>query len=388
MATLTPPPVQHPIFTDVARQIMNPLWIRWFNDVNQVTGGSASSPILSASNQGTAGVGVFDAQSGTELQFRNVAPGSSKITVTLDGKNIDVDAAEANFTLDNIGGTLAVTKGGTGQTSYSDGQLLIGNTTGSTLALATLTATVGETSITNGSGSITLGLADDAQLPGTEGINCAGGTTGERPGTPVEGDLRKNTSSNTIEYYDGSGWNDLTAGGTPDWELIESQTASSSSSIVFTSSINSTYSTYKFILTAVAPATDAVNLLMRTSTDGGVGYDSGASDYAWIWEVISMTTSPSQVLAGDDADTAMTIGATLGTGTQEIIDVEITLFNPSSTNYTRMTNQGTLRNASGTDYMVNGSGKRLSAADVDAVQILKSSGNISSGIFKMYGIRA
>jgi len=51
--------------------------------------------------------------------------------------------------------TLAVNKGGTGQTSYTDGQLLIGNTTGNTLSLATLTAGTNMT-VTNGSGSITL----------------------------------------------------------------------------------------------------------------------------------------------------------------------------------------------------------------------------------------
>jgi len=54
-----------------------------------------------------------------------------------------------------LSGTLAVANGGTGQTSYTDGQLLIGNTTGNTLTKATLTAGTGVT-ITNGGGSITI----------------------------------------------------------------------------------------------------------------------------------------------------------------------------------------------------------------------------------------
>lgn len=57
--------------------------------------------------------------------------------------------------LANATGTLAVNKGGTGQTSYTNGQLLIGNTTGNTLAKATLTAGSG-VSITNGAGSISI----------------------------------------------------------------------------------------------------------------------------------------------------------------------------------------------------------------------------------------
>jgi hypothetical protein len=54
-----------------------------------------------------------------------------------------------------LAGTLSVANGGTGQTTYTDGQLLIGNTTGNTLTKATLTAGTG-ISITNGTGSITI----------------------------------------------------------------------------------------------------------------------------------------------------------------------------------------------------------------------------------------
>ena len=54
-----------------------------------------------------------------------------------------------------VTGTLPVANGGTGQTSYTDGQLLIGNSTGNTLTKTTLTAGSNIT-ITNGSGAITI----------------------------------------------------------------------------------------------------------------------------------------------------------------------------------------------------------------------------------------
>lgn len=54
-----------------------------------------------------------------------------------------------------VTGDLPVANGGTGQTTYTNGQLLIGNTTGNTLTKATLTAGAG-ISITNGNGSITV----------------------------------------------------------------------------------------------------------------------------------------------------------------------------------------------------------------------------------------
>lgn len=54
-----------------------------------------------------------------------------------------------------VTGTQPVANGGTGQSTYTDGQLLIGNTTGNTLNKATITAGSGIT-VTNGNGSITI----------------------------------------------------------------------------------------------------------------------------------------------------------------------------------------------------------------------------------------
>ena len=68
--------------------------------------------------------------------------------------------------------TIAVNKGGTGQTSYTNGQLLIGNTTGNTLSKATLTAGNNIT-ITNSAGGITIAAAAAAPTAG-DGIDVSG----------------------------------------------------------------------------------------------------------------------------------------------------------------------------------------------------------------------
>lgn len=68
--------------------------------------------------------------------------------------------------------TIAVNKGGTGQTSYTNGQLLIGNTTGNTLSKATLTAGSNIT-ITNSAGGITIAAAAGAPTAGN-GIDVSG----------------------------------------------------------------------------------------------------------------------------------------------------------------------------------------------------------------------
>jgi trimeric autotransporter adhesin len=90
-----------------------------------------------AVNVGTADGQIVQVQTGGKLP-------------ALDGSDLtNLDAGDISA------GTLAVNRGGTGQSTYTDGQLLIGNSTGNTLTKATLTAGGGVT-VTNGNGSITL----------------------------------------------------------------------------------------------------------------------------------------------------------------------------------------------------------------------------------------
>lgn len=62
-----------------------------------------------------------------------------------------------------LNGVTPVANGGTGQSTFTNGQLLIGNTTGNTLTKATLTAGSG-ISVTNGNGSITIATTGGGQL--------------------------------------------------------------------------------------------------------------------------------------------------------------------------------------------------------------------------------
>jgi len=80
-------------------------------------------------------------------------------------------------TLANCTG-LPVAGGGTGQSSCTNGQLLIGNSTGNTLTKATLTAGTG-ISVTNGGGTITIANTSTGVIPFlTIGGLIISGTTG------------------------------------------------------------------------------------------------------------------------------------------------------------------------------------------------------------------
>jgi hypothetical protein len=73
---------------------------------------SASGEANTASNVNAGGVGVFKQKTGVNLEFRGINAGSSKVTVSNDAASneIDIDVAEANLTLANLGGTLANAK--------------------------------------------------------------------------------------------------------------------------------------------------------------------------------------------------------------------------------------------------------------------------------------
>jgi hypothetical protein len=67
--------------------------------------------------------------------------------------------------------------------------------------------TIGGTLAVTGNASFTAGIG------GTSAIKIATGTTAERPASPVAGQLRFNTTSNTLEVYSGSAWiNGVTSG--------------------------------------------------------------------------------------------------------------------------------------------------------------------------------
>ncbi len=92
--------------------------------VNQGAGGEVNT----ASNIGTAGVGVLKQKNGVDFELKKINAGSNKVTITDDTGNneLDVDVNEANLTLSNLGGTLNVAKGGTGATTDSGARTNLG----------------------------------------------------------------------------------------------------------------------------------------------------------------------------------------------------------------------------------------------------------------------
>lgn len=88
----------------------------------ETTAGAGGGEANTTSNGGTGGIGIVLAKSGVDLPFKSMIAASSKLTVVDGGANnrVELDVVEANLTLDNLGGALSVSKGGTGSTTASD----------------------------------------------------------------------------------------------------------------------------------------------------------------------------------------------------------------------------------------------------------------------------
>lgn len=173
--------------------------------------------------------------------------------------------------------------------------------------------------------------------------------------------------------------------------LLATATASSSASISFTG-LSSAYFKYILVIDTLIPATDDSILYLRTDSNNGASFDSGASDYAYVGNLYFFNGSSVVTDAiGSSADSFIALSGNdstsgVGNGATEGVSGTVTIINPSSSNYTTTIAHLAQVTADGEIGVLSATGQRLSAAAVDAVQLLYSSGNIASGVVKLYGV--
>ena len=199
-------------------------------------------------------------------------------------------------------------------------------------------------------------------------------------------------SMNLTANYAFTGTNSVAGLDYPEKKLA-TVTASGSSSLSFTSSIDNTYNIYKFRFIDIHPSNNATRLQYNLSVDGGSNYN-----------VAKTTTSFKAYHDEGDSATALTYetGTDLaqGTGTQFIGDDisnandasmsgEMFLFNPSSTTFVKhiITITSTLANGDFAVWNSTGTGYGNTTSAVNAVQFTMSSGTIDSGRIALYGIK-
>lgn len=175
------------------------------------------------------------------------------------------------------------------------------------------------------------------------------------------------------------------------FQLLTSGSVSSAAQLDVVLTNFTGYRAILFVLTNFLPANDDVELRMRTSTDGGSSFASGASDYAW--QVAINTAGVGGAFQGDGADSFISLvgipsaGNGVGNASAEGINSEILLWKPTNTaQHGRVSFQSTWGNTTTAHIGCTGSGVRGAAQDTDAVRFLFESGNISSGDYAVYGL--
>jgi len=172
--------------------------------------------------------------------------------------------------------------------------------------------------------------------------------------------------------------------------LLTTNTISSSvSSSNFTSSINSTYDTYVFKLINIHPASQ-VFLGFNFSIDGGSNYNATKTATNFRAYHSEADSTAFDYSSGDDIaqGTGLVLTAgNLGNAADEASSGELFLFSPSNTTFVKhfLFRSSSVQSAPAAfDCFVAGYVNTTSA--VNAVQFAMASGNIDSGVIKMYGI--
>lgn len=180
-------------------------------------------------------------------------------------------------------------------------------------------------------------------------------------------------------------------------ELLGSYTASGVTSVDIGDGldldavIDDTYDTYVLNIVDLVPATDSTALRIRTSSNTGSSFDSGASDYNC--RVASLFSSAGGHF--DDGGVSLSHIRTMresstnpiGNASGEGLSGFIYIKSPAGSLNKFIRTEFDYVNAAGAYVSTTGGGTRKSTTAIDAIQLYMSAGNITSGTFYLYGIK-
>jgi hypothetical protein len=262
---------------------------------------------------------------------------TTPLTLTTTGTT-NVTLPTSGTLLAATAGALAVTSGGTGLTSTTANQILYSSGTNTIAGLATANNGV---LITSAAGVPSILAA------GTTG-QVLTATTGSPPAwaTPVLGRL----------------------------VLIQSQTASSSSSIVFTTGISTTYKTYLFIYSSIVLSTSG-NLNLNVSVNGGSSYLATGYLSGLNYNLYNSATA---------SNINNTVTIYLGTG-ENVYSGQLWCYNIDTANPPYFSGVA-LTDVSGVFYQQVAIATNTTTSGVNAFQFIPTSGTFTSGTITLFGV--
>ena len=171
---------------------------------------------------------------------------------------------------------------------------------------------------------------------------------------------------------------------------IQSQTASNSASISFTTGINSTYKEYQFYFIDIHPRTDIADFTFNMSTDAGSNYNvtKTTTFFRAIHDEADTYTNLTYDTGVDLAQSTsfQKLALDIGSGADESCAGKLQLFNPSSTTYVKhfISDISLYTQDNFNEYNLSaGYGNTTSA--VNAIQFKMDTGNFD-GTIAMFGV--
>jgi hypothetical protein len=193
--------------------------------------------------------------------------------------------------------------------------------------------------------------------------------------------IKFNSSNNGLETGDLGG----------NLVLLATQTASSSATLSFTSSIDSTYKEYIFKCISMHPASDSQRFQFQADTGTNTNYNQTitSTSFRASHTEADATAGPSYKTATDQAQgTAFqTIGESTGNANDESTSGTLHVFEPSSTTFVKH-----FFSEFNSSMSSEGSNNQFSAGYFNTTTALTrfqfkfASGDIDSGTIKMYGV--
>ena len=177
--------------------------------------------------------------------------------------------------------------------------------------------------------------------------------------------------------------------------LISEQTASSSSTIDFTSGIDSTYKEYIFKFINIEPATDGADFSFQVETGTNSDYNQTiTSSYFRAYHHEADSAAAIEYVTGKDlaqSTNFQVLAGAVGNGADgnndECASGKMHLFNPSSTTFVKhfLSNACILHNENLCSTRLNGGYFNTTSA-IDAITFKPDSGTIDTGDICLYGI--
>jgi len=164
--------------------------------------------------------------------------------------------------------------------------------------------------------------------------------------------------------------------------LLSTVTASNSATVDVETTFSSTYDAYMLVISGAKPATDAVNLLARMKIGGSY---INSESYISTGGYTNLTGDTQFVLTS-----SITLVRTWGNTASSSCDVVMYIFNPASTAFKKLLLYQAVSMIIDSGASMVGTRSGVGSNDdtraLTGIRFFASSGNISAGQFRLYGI--